>query len=54
MFSVRSTPDPPIVEKIAIRSCLAKIQSWSGQNWLQPWSGPIQSWSVLISGTSLV
>ena len=38
IFSVRSSPDPTIFKKIAVRS-----SSWSGQNWLQSWSSPIQS-----------
>ena len=35
IFSVRSSPDPPIFKK----NC-SPIQSWSGQNWLQSWSSP--------------
>ena len=41
IFSVRSSPDPPIFKK----NC-SLIQTWSGQNWLQSWSRPIQSWFV--------
>jgi len=46
ILSVRSSPDPPILKK----NC-SPIQSWSGQNWLQSWSSPIQTWSVLISAS---
>ena len=60
-----SQSDPVLIrqfwKKIAVRSSPVRqklasvlIQSdpvLSGKNWLQSWSSPIQSWSVLISGT---
>jgi len=42
-------------DPVLIRQFKKKLQSdavLSGLNWLQSWSSPIQSWSVLISGTS--
>ena len=38
----------PVLNANFQKNC-SPIQSWSGQNWLQSWSNPIQSWSVLIS-----
>ena len=40
-------------DPVLFRHFWKKLQSWSGQNWLQSWSSPIQSWSVLISETWL-
>jgi len=42
-----SQSDPVLIRQIK-KNC-SPIQSWSGQNWLQSWSSPIQSRSVLIS-----
>jgi len=36
-----SQSDPDLVRQIS-KNC-SPIQSWSGQNWLQSWSSPIQS-----------
>jgi len=44
-----SQSDPVVIRQIS-KNC-SPIQSWSGQKWLQSWSSPIQSWSVLISAT---
>ena len=43
-----SQSDPILIRQLK-KNC-SPIQSWSGQNWLQSWSSPIQPWSVLISG----